>query len=88
MTKEDLIKAFGSNSNDFSVHFKEQVQKALIVNIYLNNGDMIKIGDGSLDRLKISAISNISDTFFTITYDSHQTTDILFTSISRIEYFY
>lgn len=88
MTKEDLIKAFGSNSNDFSVHFKEQVQKALIINVYLNNGDMIKIGDGSLDRLKISAISNISDTFFTITYDSHQATDILFTSISRIEYFY
>lgn len=87
MTKEDLMKAFSSYSNDFSAELKEQAQKALIINIYLNNGEMIKIGDGSPDRLKISAIINIGDTFLTIAYDSHQT-DVLFTSISKIEYFY
>ena len=48
---------------------------------------MIKIGGGSPHRLKMSSIINISNDFLTIKFDSHDT-DILFTSISKIEYFY
>ena len=92
LSTKDLINAFGAASNsvirsDFSIKLKEEVQKALIINIYLNNGELIKIGDGSLERVQISDIVNISNDFFTVRYDSHDT-DILFSSISKIEYFY
>ena len=87
MSKEDLMNAFGANSSDFAKRLQEQVNKALIINVYLNNGDMIKIGDGSPDRLKISSIFNISNDYFSIKYDSHDT-DILYASISKIEFFY
>lgn len=92
MSKKDLINAFGAASNsvvrsDFSQKLKEEVKKALIINIYLNNGELLKIGDGSLERVQISDIVNISNDFLTVRYDSHYT-DILFASISKIEYFY
>lgn len=87
MAKEDLMNAFGVTASDFSNNLQDKVKQASIINIYLNNGDMIKIGAGSPDRLKISSIVNISNDFFTIQFDSHDT-DILFSSISKIEYFY
>lgn len=87
MAKEDLMNAFGVTASDFSNKLQDQIQKVLIINIYLNNGEMIKIGDGSPDKLKISSIVDISNDFFTIQFDSHDT-DILFSSISKIEYFY
>ena len=87
MSKEDLISAFGASSSDFSNKLQDEIRKALIINVYLNNGEMIKIGDGSPERLQISSITDISNDFFTIQYDSHET-DILYTSISKIEYFY
>lgn len=87
MAKEDLMNAFGVSVSDFSNNLQNKIQKASIINIYLNNGEMIKIGAGSPDRLKISSIVNISNDFFTIQFDSHDT-DILFSSIAKIEYFY
>ena len=87
MAKEDLMNALGVQTSDFAENLKKQAQRALIINIYLNNGDMIKIGDGSPYRLKMSSIINISNDFLTVKFDSHDT-DILFTSISKIEYFY
>ena len=87
MAKKDLMNALGVQSSDFANQLQQQVHNALIINVYLNNGEMIKIGDGSPDRLKISSIQNISNDFFTIHFDSHDT-DILFSSISKIEYFY
>lgn len=87
VAKEDLMNALGVQTSDFAENLKKQVQRALIINIYLNNGDMIKIGGGSPHRLKMSSIINISNDFLTIKFDSHDT-DILFTSISKIEYFY
>ena len=87
MSKEDLMNAFGVSSSDFSIKLQEQIKKALIINVYLNNGDLIKIGDGSPDRLQISSIVDIANDFFTVQYDSHET-DILYTAILKIEYFY
>lgn len=86
MAKIDLMNALDSSS-DFSIKLQDIVKKALIINIYLNNGELIKVGDGSLEKIQVSDITNISNDFFTIKYDSHDT-DILFTSISKIEYFY
>lgn len=87
MSKEDLMNAFGVSASDFSNKLQDQIQTALIINIYLNNGEMIKIGEGSSDGLRVSSIVDISNDFLTIQYDSHDT-DILFSSISKIEYFY
>ena len=87
MSKEDLMSALGVPSHSLVDELKEKVQKALIINVYLNNGELIKIGDGSPDKLKISSITDITNDFFTIKYDSHET-NILYTAISKIEYFY
>lgn len=87
MSKEDLMNAFGVSTSDFSNKLQDQIQTALIINIYLHNGELIKLGQGSPDKLMVSSIVNISNDFLTIQYDSHDT-DILFSAISKIEYFY
>lgn len=73
--------------NDIKFELKNRMDKVLIINIYLLNGECIKLGAGSKDMLKVSDIVNISDTFLTIKYDSHET-NIMYTSILKIEYFY
>ena len=87
MSKEDLMNAFGVSASDFSNKLQDQIQTALIINIYLHNGELIKLGQGSPDKLMASSIVDISNDFLTIQYDSHDT-DILFSAISKIEYFY
>lgn len=87
MSEIDLMNALGVQPHSLMKELQEKVKKALIINVYLNNGEFIKIGDGSPDRLKISSITNITNDFFTIKYDSHET-NILYTGISKIEYFY
>ena len=87
MSEMDLMNALGIQPHSLMVELQEKVKTALIINVYLNNGEFIKIGNGSPDRLKISSITNITNDFFTIKYDSHET-NILYTSISKIEYFY
>ena len=87
MSKEDLMNAFGVSVSDFSNKLQDQIQTALIINIYLHNGELIKLGQGSPDKLMVSSIVDISNDFLTIQYDSHDT-DILFSAISKIEYFY
>lgn len=87
MSEMDLMNALGIQPHSLMVELQEKIKTALIINVYLNNGEFIKIGDGSPDRLKISSITNITNDFFTIKYDSHET-NILYTSISKIEYFY
>lgn len=76
-----------SIQTDLQQELCSRVDKVLIINIYLLNGECIKLGAGSKDMLKVSDIINISDTFLTIKYDSHET-NILYTSILKIEYFY
>ena len=87
MSKEDLMNAFGVSASDFSNKLQDQIQTALIINIYLHKGELIKLGQGSPDKLMVSSIVDISNDFLTIQYDSHDT-DILFSAISKIEYFY
>lgn len=87
MSELDLMNALGVQSHSLMSELEDKVKKALIINIYLNNGELIKIGDGSPEKLKISSIINITNDFLTIKYDSHETT-ILYTAISKIEYFY
>lgn len=87
MSEQDLMNALGIQSHSLVHELQEKIKKALIINIYLNNGESIKIGDGSPENLKISSIVNITNDFLTIKYDSHETT-ILYTAISKIEYFY
>ena len=58
MAKIDLMNALDSSS-DFSIKLQDIVKKALIINIYLNNGELIKVGDGSLEKIRISDIINI-----------------------------
>jgi hypothetical protein len=81
------MNALGVPSHSLMAELEDKVQKALIINIYLHNGELIKVGDGSPDRLKISSIVDITNDFLTIKYDSHET-NILYTAIAKIEYFY
>ena len=39
MSKEDLMNAFGVSASDFSNKLQDQIQTALIINIYLHNGE-------------------------------------------------
>lgn len=65
----------------------ERIEQVLIINIYLLNGECIKLGAGSKDMLKVSDIIKVSDIYLTIRYDSHDT-NIFYNSILKIEYFY
>ena len=83
----DLVNALGVSSNALADELKNRIDKGvLIINIYLANGEMIKIGDGSPERVKISSIVNITNDFLTVKYDSHET-NIMYNSIVKIEYF-
>ena len=86
MSKQDLMNAFNIGSNPLIDELKVQIKECSTINIYLLNGELIKLGAGSLELLKLSAITNITDSFLTIQYDSHRT-DILYTAIAKIEYF-
>ena len=87
MSKEDLMNALGGSPHALMDELQKRIKNVLIINIYLYNGEIIKIGDGSPDKLKISSIINITNDFLTIKYDSHET-NVLYTAIMKIEYFY
>lgn len=88
MSKEDLMNIIGSSStNSLYDELKKRVKTALIINIYLVDGEQIKIGPGSPDRLSVSSIINITNDFLTIKFDSHQS-NIMYNGIKKIEYFY
>ena len=88
MSKEDLINIIGSSStHSLYNELKEKVNTALIINIHMISGECIKIGPGSPDRLTVKSITNITNDFLTIRFDSHQT-NIMYNGISKIEYFY
>ena len=87
MSKKDLMNALGVPPHSLMGELQERVKKALIINIFLHNGECIKIGDGSAENLKISSIVDITNDFLTVKYDSHET-NIMYTAIAKIEYFY
>lgn len=82
--EKNNLKSIQKNK-DIQDELKSRISKALIINIYLLNSECIKLGSGSM--LKVTDIINISDTFITIKYDSHET-NVFYTSILKIEYFY
>ena len=86
MSKEDLMNAFNLSSNPLCDAIQAQISESTTMNIYLLNGELIKIGAGSLEMLKLSAIINIDESFLAIQYDSH-ITHIPYTAIAKIEYF-
>lgn len=81
----DLQKIIG-NTNSIKNELEKRMKTASIINIYTLNNECIKIGSGSIDNLKKSSVINIADDFLTIRFETHDT-DILYSSIVKIEYF-
>ena len=85
MSKEDLLQALNAPSyHTLYIEFLKKIQDYEIINIFLVDGELIKIGSGS--KLKKSNIITITPDFITIQYDSH-ITDVMFTAIKYIEYY-
>lgn len=85
MSKEDLLQALHAPSyHTLYTEFLNKIQDYEIINIFLVDGELIKIGSGS--KLKKSNIITITPDFITIQYDSH-ITDVMFTAIKYIEYY-
>lgn len=85
MTKIDLMNALNtSSSHTLYINFLDKIQDYEIINIFLVDNELIKIGSGS--TLKKKNIIDVTPDYFTIKYDSH-ITDVMFTAIKKIEYY-
>lgn len=85
MSKEDLLNLIPDSSNNFFIeHFKKNFESCTILNIYMVDGELVKVGSGS--RIKKNAVKEINSNFISIEYDSH-TTDYLVSNIVKIEYY-
>ena len=85
MSKEDLLNiGFASTESNFYKRLQKGIDQSTIVNIYMVDGELIKIGSGS--KIKKEAIIYIDNDIITIQYDSHQT-DILINNIKKVEYY-
>lgn len=85
MSKDDLMSVLGtSSSHTLHTEFMSKIRDKEIINIFLVNEELIKIGNGS--DIKKEDIINITPDYLTIKYDSH-ITDVMFTAISKIEYY-
>lgn len=85
MSKEDLLNlGFTSTESNFYKRLQKGIDQSTIVNIYMVDGELIKIGSGS--KIKKEAIIYIDNDIITIQYDSHQT-DILINNIKKVEYY-
>ena len=85
MSDLDIQKIMGTTNTTKNI-IKERVKNALIVNIYTNTGECIKLGGGSPDKLTIESIYSINDDSITIAFSSHLT-DIFYSNIVKIEYY-
>lgn len=85
MTKIDLMNALNtSSSHTLYINFLDKIQDYEIINIFLVDNELIKIGSGS--TLKKKNIIDVTPDYLTIKYDSH-ITDVMFTAIKKIEYY-
>lgn len=85
MSKDDLLNILDSSStHTLYSNFIERIKSYQIINIYLVDNELIKIGSGG--QIKKHDILSITPDYITIQYDSH-VTDIMFSAIKKIEYF-
>lgn len=85
MSKEDLMNIVGSSSHHTLYDtFLDNIKYRTIVNIYMVDGELVKIG-GDSDLTKDSVLEVTPD-YITIKYDSHLT-DYMFNAIKKIEYY-
>lgn len=85
MSKDDLLNILDSSStHTLYSSFIERIKSYQIINIYLVDNELIKIGSGG--QIKKHDILSITPDYITIQYDSH-VTDIMFSAIKKIEYF-
>lgn len=85
MSKKDLMNIVDSQSHHALYNtFLETIQHYSIINIYMVDGELIKIG-GDSDLTK-GNVFKITPDFITIKYDSHLT-DYMFNAIKKIEYY-
>lgn len=85
MSKTDLMNAInGSSAHTLYDVFLDKIKSYSIINIYMMNGELIKIGGDS--NLRKKNIADITPDFITILYDSHLT-DYMFSAIIKIEYY-
>lgn len=85
MSKEDLMNIIGSQSyHTLYDTFLDNIKNRTIINIYMVDGELIKIGGDS--DLNKDNIFKVTPDFITIKYDSHLT-DYMFSAIKKIEYY-
>lgn len=85
MSKEDLMNIIGSQSHHTLYNtFLDNIKNRTIINIYMVDGELIKIGGDS--DLNKNNIFKVTPDFITIKYDSHLT-DYMFSAIKKIEYY-
>lgn len=85
MSKDDLLNILDSSStHTLYSDFIRRIENYQIINIYLVDNELIKIGSGG--QIKKHDILSITPDYITIQYDSH-VTDIMFSAIKKIEYF-
>ena len=85
MSKDDLLNILDSSStHTLYSDFMKRIENYQIINIYLVDNELIKIGSGG--QIKKHNILSVTPDYITIQYDSH-VTDIMFSAIKKIEYF-
>lgn len=85
MSKMDLINAInGPSAHTLYNVFLDKIKSYSIINIYMIDGELVKIGGDS--NLNKKNITDITPDFITISYDSHLT-DYMFNAIIKIEYY-
>ena len=85
MSKEDLLNLLPSTSDTFFIeHLQKNFSSHTIINIYMSDGELVKVGSGS--HIKKDAVKEINSIFITIEYDSHKT-DYFISNIVKIEYY-
>lgn len=82
MTKEDLIGLMNTSSAHTLYHnLEDKIKFSSIVKIYTTDNDCIKVKG----ERNVSVIA-ITPDYISVQFDSHKT-DIMFSSITKIEYY-